>query len=122
MAMNKAEQAAMEALRVEAALRWPTEAEPQPMIREEIEAALVPTQNGRRVAKGWWFNTYSGTVERGWSSGSAHGWGNDDGRFGSQGMGRIYRTKSEAALALRWELCRQFAAKLRLADKMMEAE
>jgi len=38
------------------------------------------------------------------------------------GMGRIYRTKSEAALALRWELCRQFAAKLRLADKMMEAE
>lgn len=126
MAMNKAERAALEAALTETALRWPTEAEPQPMTREDIKAALVEVQckdqscyKTRKIAKGWFFNSYSAEVGPAWSDGMSHGLRNWTGDNASQRMGEIYRTKREALLALRWTKCREIAKQLRAIDLRM---
>ena len=126
MAMNKAERARVEELEREAAFRWPTAPEPQPMTLEEIKAAFVeiaPRDQSVRyrqaAALGWVHNAYSQTVEPAWSTGVSHGRGNHTGDGGSQGRGRIYRTRAEAALAMRWEMCRAFAAQLRAVDLLI---
>ena len=129
MAMNKAEKARMEQLERELAFRWPTAAEPQPMTRSEIEASRVEvTSNDRSVHKtrlvalGYCMNAYSGTVDKMWSDGHLHGRGNHTGDGASQHMGVMYRTPGEAALAMRWQMCRNFAAKLRTVDLLIQTQ
>jgi hypothetical protein len=124
MAMTKAER--METLETELAFRWPTAPEPMPMTGAEINANLedlVPRDRSvigsRKAAKGWVHNAYTATVTPAWSSGYTHG-RNHTGDGGTQGMGRIYRTEAEAALAMRWEMCRDFAKKLRAVDLLIE--
>jgi len=128
MAMTKAERAQFEALQTELALRWPREAEPQPMTREDIKANLEELtlrdqstiRKTRLGCKGWVFNAQSMRVDRAWSDGTYHGRGNWTGGSASQNCGRIYRTFDEAALAMRWEMCRSFAADLRRAELLAE--
>jgi len=122
MAMNKAEKARVEALETELAFRWPQEAEPLPMTRAEIQANTVEVtrkdqsvMRTRKVALGWVHNAYSQRVEPAWSDGNIHGLGHT-GCYGSQTMGRIYRTRRDATLAMRWEMCRDFAKKLHQVD------
>jgi hypothetical protein len=120
--MTKAEKAEYERVATEAALRWPTEAEPQPVTTEYIKANLeeVSPRAGRlgvrEVFKGWVFNCAGSRVEPAWSNGFLHGWGNWTGDSASQTMGRLYRTEREATLAMRWEMCRQMAERLRSVD------
>lgn len=128
MAMNKAEAAALESLKVECALRWPTEVEPKPVDREWIERNKVTvnlrdqsTRKTRNVALGWRFNAYGNRVEPAWSEGSVHGLGNHTGDCGSQGMGVLYSTQREAYIAMRWAICRESAQKLRSIDAVIEA-
>lgn len=128
MAMNKAEQALVESLRVEAAFRWPTAAEPKPMTRDEIQAAFVdlpPSKSVKRhylqrAALGWSFNAYSASVDATWSTGSMHGSGHEDNGSATQGMARLYRTQVDACVAMRWAMCREFAKKLRSVDAQIE--
>ena len=127
MAMNKAEAAALEALKVECAFHWPTEVEPKPVDREWIEQNKVTVKprdqsiyKTRMVALGWWFNTSSRRVEPAWSEGHTHGRGCHTGDFGTQGMGVLYRTEREAYIAMRWAVCREFAQTLRSIDVAVE--
>lgn len=128
MAMTKAEKARVEELETLGAFRWPTEVEPSPMTREEIEAAKVEvlpadrsySSRHRRVALGWFQNSYNGRVEKGWSDGIGHGRGNWTGDHGAQQMGRMYRTEADALVAMRWEMCRDMAKKLRKVDQQLE--
>lgn len=130
MAMTKAEKAEFDRIRTHAALRWPMAAEPVPMTKEEILAGLseVEVTNSswektRKVAVGWRENAHNGRVERVWSTGHTCGT-LFDGKLsgGSQGMGTMYRTKAEAILAMRWDMCRDFARKLFAVDQMLEAD
>lgn len=130
MAMTKAERAHLEVVETELAFRWPGAPEPSPMTRDEIVSGLVDVtprdqsigRGKRKVALGWVHNAYSMRVEPAWSNGINHGRGNHTGDGGSQGMGRLYRSKSEAALAMRWEMCREFARKLRSVDIIIKGE
>lgn len=126
MAMTKAEKARVEAIEQELAFRWPMHPEPAPVSRDEIEANLVEVvprdrsvYKTRRVYLGWWFNAYGRRVEPAWSDGAIHGWGNHTGDGGSKGSGTIYRTKADAAIALRWAMCREFAKALYAVDKII---
>src|SRR5690242_7351530 len=109
MPMTKAEKAKMEELETALALHWPAYAAPSPMTRDEIEAAkikLTPRdqsiRKSRDAALGWFWNSYgSGTVTQGWSDGMCHGRDNITGDMASQNMGQMYRTKAEAAMAMR---------------------
>lgn len=111
MAMTKAERAEMEALKVQLALHWPTEAEPPPGPRPEI---------GGRV-EGWMFNAYTRSVEKAWSTSFSHGtfWRGKP-SLGSQGAASLYFSERDALIALRWALCRQMAAQLRGIDHLIE--
>ena len=129
MSMTKAEKARMAALETELAFRWPNEAEPRPMTKADIEAVMVvlelrdtSVQATRKGAQGWIMNAYNGRVEKAWSNGSSHGRGNWSGDGGSQGMGQIYPTRRDAALAMRWEMCRDMAKKLRTVDLLLQEE
>jgi hypothetical protein len=117
MAMTKAEKARMQelehALRLSRAMRFPDYPVPQPMTREEIDASLAPGgfYLGRQqmVARGWFYHAnvggyggYSNSVTYGCSNGMSHSREGD--YTTSQNMGRMYRTKSEAFMALRHEL------------------
>jgi hypothetical protein len=125
MAMTKAEKAKMEELETALALCWPAYPAPQPMTREEIEAAkvkLTPTRSvyrERSAALGWFYNAHSGDVTQGWSDGIAHSRDNVTGDHGSQNMGRMYRTKALAAMAMRLEMSRDFAKRLAAVDRII---
>ena len=123
MAMTKAERAEFEQIATEAALRWPTEAEPQPVTLEHIKAHLVQVtprdqsiHKNKLVYQGWVMNAYSGVVEHAWSDGLYHGRGNWTGDSSSQSMGQLYATKREAIIAMRWAMCREMAKRLRAVD------
>ncbi len=45
---------------------------------------------------------------------------NVTGDCASRGMGQIYRTKDDALLAMRWDMCADFAKKLRGIDKQFQ--
>jgi hypothetical protein len=127
MAMTKAEKTRLEELETALALSWPAYPEPKPMTREEIEAAKVtvkPESNARgygrtRIALGWFCNAYNGEVSQGWSDGMYHSRHNITGDSASQNIGRMYRTKQEAAMALRHEMSREFAKKLVAVDRIV---
>ena len=127
--MTKAEKARMEELETALALCWPGYQAPTPMTREEINAAKVdlPSRSNspmrtRQGAVGWFFNAYNARLSRGWSDGMYH---NSDSEFGdraSQQMGRMYRTREEAAKAMRLEMSRDFARKLAAVDRIIRGE
>lgn len=127
MAMTKAEKARVEELETALALCWPPYPAPEPMTREEIEAAkikLTPRdasvyRNGREAALGWFYNAYAGLVTQGWSDGMSHSVNNTTGDYGSQRMGQMYRTRAEAAMAMRIEMSREFAKKLAAVDRVI---
>ena len=112
MAMNKAEQAAFEALERDLAFRWPTVAEPEPM--------PVPAGADGYV-DGWVFNSYSAAVERRWSTAVVNGGfvGDKRSSHASQRGVRLYRTEADAYIAMRWQMCREMAAKLHNVDKRL---
>lgn len=130
MPMTKAEKARMEELETALALCWPSYPAPSPMTREQIEAAkikLIPRdtsvyRTGREGAIGWFYNSYTGDVTQGWSDGMYHNTRNVTGDSASQRMGEMYRTKAEAAMAMRVEMSRQFAAKLAAIDRIIRGE
>lgn len=125
MAMNKAEQAAFEALRHEIrlcqALRFSEAPEPQRMDLPE-----------RGHLNGWLFNAYSTTVQKAWTQRVSHGDGHptDDeiaNRWkshkwmGSQNGVRLYATERDALIALRKKKEREFAEALAKLDALIEA-
>lgn len=126
--MNKKEQAAFDALQKERdmayAFAWPSQAEPKPYTREDIEVL----QGGKWAAlvKGWWMNPYSATsrmghifdcLGEGCTSGHSHSTSHTH-KTTTQGMGVFYATKEDAILALRWEVCRTFENSLMLINKL----
>lgn len=127
MPMTKAEKARMEELETALALCWPPYPAPKPMTREEIEAAAIeikpndsPMNRHRtRIALGWFYNAYNGDLAQGWSDGMYHSRHNTTGEHASQDMGQMYRTKAEAAMAMRIEMSRDFAKKLAAVDRII---
>lgn len=129
MAMTKAEKARLEELEIALALHWPPYAAPEPMTREEIRAnrvAVEPADQSvswrHEVCRGWFCNAHTGEVYEGWSDGMSHnprGW---EVSLASQGMGRMYRTREDAAKALRLEMSQKFAAALARVDRIIRGE
>lgn len=125
MAMTKREQADMRRLRDDLALaramRWPDYPNPAPMPQAEIKANLVEggERYGRRqkVARGWFCNAYNGSLTYGCSDGTHHDSRGDT--TGTQGMGIMYRTKADAARAMRLEMTEKFAEKLAAVDRII---
>ena len=122
MTMTKDERATMDRLQTELAFRWPTEAEPMPVTRDWIETNKVAltlrdrsVTRARHAAIGYSANPYSGEIGDMWSDGLSHG-PNHTGDGASQRMGVMYATRRDAAVAMRWAMCREFANKLRAVD------
>lgn len=130
MAMTKSEKARVEELETALAMHWPAYPMPAPMTRQEIEAELQPltprdqsvTRGSRVAALGWFYNKHTGLVSQGWSSGHLHNTHNITGDSASQGCGRMFRTHREAAMALRLEMSRDFAAKLAAVDRLIAGQ
>ena len=132
MAMNKAEkaelQAARDALALVRAMHFPDYPVPQPMSREEIEAAKVDggMQYGspQKVARGYFYNVYFGSfgeptkVTYGCSSGSTHSSAGDT--TTTQNMGRMYATEADAWRAARHEATTKVAKILADIDAAIE--
>lgn len=124
MAMNKAEKARMTELETALALCWPPYAPPTPMTDAEIKTAPQVDAGGaygykRTAAAGFFINSHSGTITAGFSCGTSH---SRDG-YGSWGQekGQMYRTKREAAMALRHKMTAIFAQKLAAIDAIIKA-
>ena len=129
MTMTKAEKAKMEELETALALCWPSYVEPATMTVEEIKANIVELIKGdasvfrtRRAALGWFYNAHYREVSQGWSDGTYHSRNNITGDLGSQTRGQIYHTKADAAMAMRFEMSRDFAKKLASVDRIIRGE
>jgi len=129
MAMTKAEQKRVEELETALALCWPNYAQPSQMTREQIKASLkvLPIRDksvyrSRKGALGWFFNAYTGSLTQGWSDGVSHNSHSLDEGSATQGIGRIYRSREEAAMALRLDMSRGFAGKLAAVDRIIRGE
>lgn len=130
MAMTKAERQEMDNLReardMARALSWPNYATPAPMTPAEIAAApKVSMRNDgypgtKDVACGWFMNSYSRQVSKGWSAGNSHSTTMHPG--GSQGGGKMYATKFDALLAMRIEVTEMLARQLAAIDALIAAE
>lgn len=128
MAMTKKEQAEMERLRFDLALaramRWPSYPKPASMTVAEIKDSLVDggVQYGspQKVARGWFTNAYSQRLTYGCSNGISHN--NDGDKTTTQNMGQMYRTKADAARAMRFEMTEDFAKKLAAVDRIISEE
>lgn len=104
------------------ALAWPTEPEPQPVdTAKELEGKPFGT-----LYVGWWMNhhraTGYGSIQSTIGQGccdTIHHSDRSTTRTDSQDTGRFYATKTDAVLALRWELCRQFAKILHQATTLI---
>lgn len=121
MAMNKAERAEFEALKLERdmarALRWPEYSKPTRMTEAEIRMEMA--SSGSSVARGWFENAYSHRVSFGCSNGVNH---NTDGaQISSQNMGVMYRHKSEALRVMRLKMTEKFAKALADVDSQIAA-
>lgn len=119
MAMTKKEREEMEALKKELrlakALRWTEKIEP------DVEPPSVNYMNDLDLAKGWLFNSYSGSIVKACSSSVSHNYGSDDGTT-SKGARRLYSTKLRAMRALRNAVERECARKLAEIDRYIEEE
>lgn len=119
MAMNKKEQAEMQALRdklaLVSALRW----------TEPVARDLPPPSTFNGETSGFEFNSYSGTVLPAWSNSSAHGIGRpsrEKGYSASQNSRTLFSTRLLALKALRHEVEIEAAKKLAKIDSEIEAE
>jgi hypothetical protein len=113
MAMNKKEQQLLEDLKTKFALRW---TEP---VAPDIEPPDSLGKNNLR--KGFLFNAYSGRVEPACTDSLYHSFGCDD-EARSQGSQRLYSTRFRALKAMRHEVEKECAKKLREIDRKIEAE
>lgn len=127
MAMNKAEKAEMQALRVALALRMPDYPEPRPMTRDEILASRTVEAPGRyrstdtqMVAQGWDWNRHNLSVTVIYSDGMYHA--RDGFSSWSQTHGRLYRSKADALRAMRISMSKAFAEDLAKIDAQIAAE
>jgi len=112
MSMTKAEKANVERLETDLAFRWPTEPEPSRSVRASSSGETV---------EGWDFNAWNSAITRMWSTSVNHGTFYDGKKSGDSQNGRpLYATERDALLALRWALCRKYAAELRIVDRRME--
>ena len=115
MAMNKKEQAMVEALRVQAAFHRTVEVLPDVPLPEldakELSVGYLPVGTRGESAR----------VERACSSRTGHSVGTHD-RTTSQNPRTLYSTRMLALQALRYEVEQECALRLRRIDKMMEAE
>ncbi|QDH50380.1 hypothetical protein [Caulobacter phage KcrB] len=129
MAMTKAEQAAMEALRVRCALAWPAKP-PKPI---EIDVALAASET--KWARAWWFNAYTREVGEGVFTSVYHAREPySDKQMANQysGGSRVimrqtqggpwYATKADALAALHYAVAEECAAILRTVEKRIEAQ
>lgn len=115
MAMNKAEKARLEEALTQAALRWTSPVEP------DVEPPLPDAGSFGLLSKGFTFNAYTLRVEPACSSYHSHGIGGHD-KTTMQRSIRLYSTAERAARAMRAEMERQFAKKLREVDRIIEKE
>jgi hypothetical protein len=126
MAMTKAEKARMaeleKQLAMSRAMRFPDYSVPQPMSYDDIKDAL--SVSGETVVRGWFYNAnlggyggYSNQATYGCSNGINHS--REGAKTSTQGMGRMYRTREEAVMALRHELTTQCAELLARVDLML---
>lgn len=117
MAMTKAEQAEMEALRTKLALRWSG---------ERPKLLPLPAIGSGDIVRGWDFNPHRsggyGSVYPAWTGSSLHGNGHDRTDIASQGPRPLYATKREALIALRLAKEEEFAGALRAIDVLIESE
>lgn len=114
MAMTKAEKAEVAALQTQLALRWPVDADPTPVSVGDTNTAE------RELRVLWHFNAYSKTVEQGCTDGFRHALGRTDKPDRRDAGGPWYSTQREAWIAMRWSVCRKFAAELALIDLKLE--
>lgn len=118
MAMTKAEKAAVDALKVELALRWP---------RYEMPARLAyPERKGdygpRPLVIGWWMNAYNGEADQGCTDGMYHSRRSTT-KTDTQTAGVFWPTKLDALKAMRIEMSKDYARKLAAVDaRIAEAE
>lgn len=128
MAMTKAEKAEMEALRVQAALRWP-DSPPKP-----VDLVVAQEASGKRWLRLWRFNTSSLRVEMGVTDGFQNTWGEyteeqveNRHRNGSRvsmsqgGGGPWFATEADALRALHYAVARDCAIRLANIAKRVEA-
>lgn len=111
--MTKKEQAKVDsdlaAVRVRAALSWPTEKEPKP---KDLGKVFANRESGH-LEVGWFAHAYYGGfgVSQGCSSASFHSDSRTD-KTSSHGRGVQFHTKRDALLWCHWELCRIYAKEL----------
>lgn len=122
MSMTKAEKErlanAERRLGVAMALHWPIDPKPEPVdVQKELKGAEYGT-----LYVGWWINSYASwswcvrdAIGQGCSNGTNHS-SSSTTKTSTQGPGCFYATETEALLALRWELCEEFAKKLAALD------
>ncbi len=128
MAMTKAEQAAMEALRVRCALAWPAKP-PKP-----IDLDITKAGTSSKWVRAWWFNEHSRRVGEGVTNGNLHGRepytddqlanrynGNSQVMLSQTAGGPWYATKADALAALHYAVAEECAAILRAVEKQIEA-
>ena len=115
MAMNKAEKALLEEALTQAALRWTSPVEP------DVAPPSPNTGSFAQLSRGFAFNSYSLRVSPACSSVTSHGIGSHD-KTTTQRSIWLYSSRERALRAMRADLERQFAEKLREVDKMIAAE
>lgn len=130
MAMTKAERAQFEEMQTALSMHWPSYPSPVQMTREEIQDSLVDIPrrdrsvpaygNSRKAAIGWFYNAYSGTLTKGWSDGYHINRNSQYGDGASMAGGDpMFKTRKEAAMALRLDMTREFAKKLAAIDRII---
>lgn len=129
MAMTKAEQAAMEALKVRCALAWP----PQPP--KPIDLDVARSAADVEWVRGWWFNQAARSVGEGVTNGFMHArepYTDEqlENRYKQRGRivsmsqtagGPWYATKADALAALHYAVAEECAMLLRSIERQIEA-
>jgi len=112
--MTKKEQARMEQLLTDAALRRTSPVEPDVM-------PPLPGETGNRLTVGWHFNSYSRAVGMGCSSYGYHS-RHSTTKTDTQQPKALYSSKMLALRAMRYELETRLCHELRSVDIMIEKE
>jgi hypothetical protein len=115
MAMNKAEKAMVQGLRVLASLRWT-----QPVLRDVKPP--VPIDDFGSMTTGWDFNAHTLEVDRWWSTTTSHGRGvKAESRYsGMRESQALFSTKVLALRAMRYEVEQMAARRLASIDARIE--
>ncbi len=116
MTMTKAEKAAVDALKVELALRWPRYDAPEHMVYPERKG-----YGARPVIAGWWMNAYNGEVGEGCTDGMYHS-RHSTTKTDTQTGGVFWPTKLDALKAMRIKMSEDFARRLAAIDAQIAEE